>query len=178
MRLYHGTKAKFNKFSMDFLGTNGYLEGLGLYFTDSKEIASSYAYDNGRIFTIEFEGKKPLNSTEISLSKKEIRTLLLELHKRRNVLNDYDDVYYYGVDKVLESTIDMLIEENENDVDLVCELANTSGSHKDVLDIVYNTLGYDHCVTEAEWGRDRGQEVIYTIFAPDIFEIIDIEDYK
>ena len=73
MILYHGTKNYFDTFSLDYLRTNGTSEGLGIYLTDSKQVAKSYAFDNGYTLTVEFNGKKPLSSTELTLSKDEIR---------------------------------------------------------------------------------------------------------
>lgn len=178
MILYHGTTAKFNEFSMEFMGKNANSEGLGLYFSNSKEIAKQYAGSHGRVFTIDFNGKKGVSSDKITFSKEDIKILLLELQETRNILNDYNDVGYYGVERVLYETIDDLLRNNDNDTDILCELANVSGSKTEILRVVYEVLGYDHCMTNAEWGGDNGQEIICTIFAPDIFEIIDIEDYE
>lgn len=178
MKLYHGTTAQFEEFSMDFMGEHATSEGLGLYFSDSKDVARGFAYDNGRIFTIEFEGKKAISSESITLSKDEIERLLLELQETRQILNDYNDVDYYGLEAVLYETIENLLDSNKNDADIICELANVCGSKKEVLRVLHEILGYDHCVTKAEWGGHVGQEYIYTIFATDIFEIINIEDYK
>ncbi|MBP3888753.1 MAG: hypothetical protein J6F30_14080 [Cellulosilyticum sp.] len=178
MRLYHGTTAQFDEFSMDFMGEHSTSEGLGLYFSDSKNVAKGYAYDTGRIFTIEFEGKKAISAEKITFTRKEIETLVLELHKSTNLLEDYNDISYYGFDRVFNETLESLIEWNESDVELICELANTCGSKKEVLRVVYEILGYDHCATKATWGNDIGQEYVYTIFATDIFDIVEIENYE
>lgn len=178
MRLYHGTTAKFDNFSMDFMGEHATSEGLGLYFSDSKDVARGYAYDNGIIFTIEFNGKKPISSERVTFSRKEVERLLLELQESSQILNDYNDVSYYGLERVLNETIENIMSDNENDVDIICELANICGSKKEVLRILHDVLGYDYCKTKASWGYDVGQKYIYTIFATDIFNIVEIEDYK
>ncbi|MBQ8997221.1 MAG: hypothetical protein IJ086_00850 [Clostridium sp.] len=178
MILYHGTKQKFDKFSLDYIGQNARNEGPGIYLTDSKDVARSYAYDNGFVLTIEFNGKKPLSSKEITLSRNELKYLILSLHEEDNYLDNINDISYYGFERVLNEAIDMSLNDNDNDCDLISEIGNTLGSHKLVLDTLYYKLGYDHIVTKATWGYDLGQENIYVVFNPDVLNIIKSEDYK
>lgn len=175
MILYHGTTANFENFSFDFIGTNGRAEGIGLYFTDSKEVASTYA-DNGRIFTINMIGKKPLSGDKITLSRREVEKLVIEMHKRRNILADFGDVDFEGVESVLRDCVESLLEDSTDDVEIISQISNVSGSPKDILDVVYNVLGYDYAVTKATWGYNFGQKNIYTVFTTDAIEILDIED--
>ena len=175
MILYHGTTANFDNFSFDFIGTNGRAEGIGLYFTDSKEVASTYA-DNGRIFTVNMIGKKPLSGDKITLSKEEVEKLVMEMHKRRNILADFGDIDFEGFESVLRDCIESLLEDSNDDVEIMSQISNVSGSHKDVLDVVYNILGYDYAITKATWGYNLGQKNIYTIFTTNAIEVVDIEN--
>lgn len=177
MLLYHGTNANFDKFSLDFIGTGAKCnsEGVGIYFSDSKDLARTYAFNNGRVFTIKWNGNKAISSKEVTLSREEVRKFLVELHKRTNVLENFNDISYYGYEAVLEETVDILLD-NDNDIDIVGELSNTCGSDVDTLDVLYNILGYDHAVVEATWGYDLGQKNIYIAFTPDIIEVLDVEN--
>lgn len=177
MILYHGTKNYFDTFSLDYLRTNGTSEGLGIYLTDSKQVAKSYAFDNGYTLTVEFNGKKPLSSTELTLSKDEIREYILEIHQETGLLNDINDISYYGFNKVLEEALEMFFS-NESDTDLISEVGNTVGDLKTALDIIYTKFGYDHAVVDATWGYELGQKYIYTVFTPDVLEILKREEYQ
>ena len=68
MELYHGSSNKFNKFDYSKIRTNGTSEGLGFYFTDSKEIASQYG-DNGYLYTVKLNANKSLSDNEKTISK-------------------------------------------------------------------------------------------------------------
>lgn len=177
MLLYHGTKAIFDEFSLDYLGMNNNAEGAGIYFTDSIEVAKTYAYENGRILTVEVNGQKPLDSYEITLSRDEISTVLTKLHEMDGILDNFNDISYYGIDYVLEEAIDSLMY-NTNDMDIVSEISNTYGDSSVVLNVIYKELGYDHTLVEATWGYDLGQKKIYIAFTPEIINIIKNDEYK
>lgn len=178
MILYHGTLNDFEKFSLDYIGKNARNEGPGIYLTDSKDVAKTYAYDNGYVLTIDFNGKKALSSTELTLTRNELKELILLLHEKEAYLDNINDISYYGIEKVLNEAIDMSLDNNDNDCDLISEIGNTLGSHKMVLDALYYNLGYDHVITKATWGYDLGQENIYVVFNPDALNIISKEKYS
>ena len=177
MILYHGTKTYFDEFSLDFIGQNARNEGAGIYLTDSKDVAKSYAYDDGYILSVEFNCKKPLSSTEVTLTYGEINELILTLHEEVNLLEDINDISYYGIEAVLEEAIEMF-SNNECDTDLISEIGNTIGDHKLVLDTIYNKFGYDHIVTKASWGYDLGQKNIYVVLNPSLLNIVKRETYE
>lgn len=179
MILYHGTTKKFEKFSMEFIGANGTSEGIGLYFTDSKDVAYSYAYPKGRVFSISFEEDgKCLPADEITLTRSELEILLLSLHKSRDILNDFNDVSYYGVTEVLNYAIDLTLESSNDNLDILCSLAHTCGDSEEVLRICNEILGYDYSKVQATWNSNPNKrQTIYLMFKTDL-DIIAIEDYK
>lgn len=62
LRLFHGTKQKFDEFSLSNFGkTDEGFAGKGIYFTDAPDIAAQYAKgDEGRLIEASVSIKKPL----------------------------------------------------------------------------------------------------------------------
>lgn len=180
--VYHGSPADFNEFSLKYLGTNGTQEGYGFYFTDSKRIAEGYSKgegnSNGRLFETYLDIKKPLSDTEVTMSRAQFRKLLIELNNQvdadgenLDILSNYGDVEWEGFNKVLNYAIELEYDGNDNDVDIIHSLINSSGNMETVFNVLREVTGYDGIIVkEAEWG---GDQTIYIAFHPEQIKNID-----
>lgn len=182
MLVFHGSDVKFDKFDYNFIGKNGTSEGIGFYFSDNKEIAKAYAsgtscnkYNNGYIYTVNFQGKKQLNFNKLTINKTALSKYLLALYNNDiDYLSNYNDVNYYGVNRVLAEAVNSEIEGSSNDVDLICGIIHGAGDTEKCLQILYKTLGYDSIITTADWGSQN----IYIALVNDAIDIINIENFK
>ena len=175
MKLYHGSKNKFEKFSYDFVGSNaGNDEGYGFYFTDSKELAERYA-DGGYVYTVNFKKEKSLNEKKISITITELRKVLQILHKSNDILNDFNDVEYYGYSRVMNEAVEML-RENKNDVDMVAELCNICGDKETVLKTIAKVTGRN-CInsTDNKFIKNGDNSRLIIALVNDDIEIVNIE---
>ena len=174
--VYHGSPTNFNEFSLNYLGTNGTNEGYGFYFTDSKRIAEGYSKgegnSNGRLFETYLDIKKPLSDTEVTMSRAQFKKLLIELNnqvdadgEKLDILSNYGDVEWEGLNKVLNYAIELEYDGNDNDVDIISSLVNSSGNLETVYRVLREVTGYDGIIVkEAEWG---GDQTIYIAFHPE-----------
>ena len=180
--VYHGSPTDFNEFSLKYLGTNGTNEGYGFYFTDTKRIAEGYSKgegnSNGRLFETYLDIKKPLSDTEVTISRAQFKKLLIELNnqvdadgEKLDILSNYGDVEWEGLNKVLNYAIELEYDGNDNDVDIISSLVNSSGNLETVYRVLREVTGYDGIIVkEAEWG---GDQTIYIAFHPEQIKNID-----
>jgi hypothetical protein len=120
--MYHGSPEKFTIFDSDFMSQHGSSKGYGFYFSPDKKMAEGY----GDVMTVYLDIKNPLSKDKLSISRKEMKNLILDVEKNiaekwgsedGTLLDNFGDTRRYGRDRVLEDAIDMLME-NENDVDV------------------------------------------------------------
>lgn len=175
MHVFHGSPHRFDTFSFDYVGTNGTSEGFGIYFTDNESIARGYSQKGGYLYVVDFKGRKALSYDTVTITRDDLTKVLIELDRRNEYLSNYGDVYWHedAFEEVLNEALDAEIGYNDNDVDILCSIANGSGSLKDTLDVFYNLLGYDHFTTVAEWGNDQ---TLYIAMTTDAFDIVRIEN--
>lgn len=171
MIVYHGSKEKFERFNLSKIGLNGTSEGKGIYFTNSETVAKGYG-ENGYLYTVKFNGQKHLNEQALTISENELRTFLETLDKEMDYLENWGEVSFEGYESVMNAAIEGELSGSDNDVDLVSGICNASGNVGRALEIVYETLGYDSIVTDAEWGN--GQK-LYIALVPDVIEIQKVE---
>lgn len=144
MRLYHGTTNVFDTFDYSRIGQNGTQYGIGFYFTKDINTARMYAEnENGYVYTIDLDVKKPLSCDKISLSMAQVKRLLSAVHRENDILNDIEDVAYYGLEKVLNDATSLFIDNNNNDVDIICDIVHTCRAPEIVLPLLYAQTGYD-----------------------------------
>jgi ADP-Ribosyltransferase in polyvalent proteins len=174
MLVYHGSKELFEVFDYSKIGTNGTMEGKGFYFTDSIGVASGYG-DNGYLYTVEFNGKKSLDSEKKTITRQQLKKYLLVLHEETDYLSNWGEVGYEGLEKVLNEAVRGEYEQSDNDVDIISGIANASGNMEVSLSLVYKVLGYDSIVLDAEWGN--GQK-LYIALTNDIIKIVDVKELK
>lgn len=176
MVLYHGSQNKFEKFSYDFCCKNaGADEGYGFYFTDSKELAERYA-NGGYIYTVNIPIVKSLSENKNVLTKSAIKKLLLSIHRKNDILNDFNDIEYYGIEKVLNEATGMLLDGNDNDVDIISEICNVCGDKETVLKSVKETLGINIIISNDNKYTKNGEDLtIYIALDNDDIEINKVE---
>ena len=171
MIVYHGSKEKFERFHLENIGLNGTSEGKGIYFTDSASIAKGYG-QNGYVYTVKFNGKKPLNELKLTISRQELRAFIEALDKEMDYLSNWGEVSFEGYESVMNAALEGEISSSDNDVDLISGICNTCGNIGRALEIVYETLGYDSIITDAEWGNNQK---LYIALVSDIVEILKVE---
>lgn len=155
---YHGSGATFNVFNYDKLGANGTAEGKGFYFTDSKEYSQAYKTDNeeSKVYETYINIEKPLNTQKITISRSEIKKLIKGIDPDGyDYLSNYGDVEFEGYNAVLNQAVDSEFSYNDNDVDLIHSILNSS-KYQDELEIFYDKLreilGYDGIIQD--WGEN------------------------
>lgn len=159
MKVYHGSKNNFELFDYSKIRTNGTTEGVGFYCTDNFSIAKHYSFE-GYIMEYEYIGKKTLDSKKVSLTRNELEKYILKLNEECEFLSNFGDIEWEGFDKVLNGAIDDIMEFSEDDIDIVSELCTICGEFELPLKVLYDTLGYDSSIIDADWGKQR----IYLIF--------------
>ncbi|MFF2531521.1 hypothetical protein ACFVS2_21675 [Brevibacillus sp. NPDC058079] len=172
--VYHGSRELFEVFDYSKIGTNGTMEGKGFYFTDSVGVASGYGGD-GYLYTVEFHSKKPLSSEKKTITKEGLKKYLLALHEATDYLFYWGDVACEGLEKVLNKAVSGEYDHSANDVDIISGIANASGNMEASLSLVYQVLGYDSIVLDADWGN--GQK-LYIALTNDIIQIIEVKELK
>jgi hypothetical protein len=185
--VYHGSPVDFNTFSLKYLGTNGTNEGYGFYFTDKRQIAEGYSHGteaqrhqgaNGKLFEVYLDIKKPLSDTEVTMTRSEFRKFLTELNKQvdedgepLDVLSNYGDVAWEGLNNVINSVMEIEYDGSDSDVNMIHSIINGVGNMETVFKVLRKTTGYDGIiVNEAEWG---GDQTIYVAFHPEQIKNVD-----
>lgn len=173
-KCYHGSAAKFESFSYSEIGKNGTNEGIGFYFTSSESIARGYATKNGNrgfLYTVEFTGKKSLSSDKKTITRGQLKHLLQKLGS--DYLNNYMEIDFYGIDRVIKETVNQLWDYNENDVDLISCIGNADNNWNRLYGILESEFGFDSIVLEnPSWG----EHVIYIALTHNAYEILDVRE--
>ena len=169
MLVYHGSKELFTEFSYSRIGTNGTTEGQGFYFTDNLQVAKSYSEKDGYVYEVDFMGKKSFNSDRIDLKRSEIKKILIALHSEMDILSNWDDVEYYGLNKVLNMAIENIMLCN-SDVEIYGSLCNITDDIELISKTFNRILGYDSIVLKADWANQN----IYIAIIPEIIKIINV----
>ena len=153
--MYHGSPEKFTIFDSDFMSQHGSSKGYGFYFSPDKKMAEGY----GDVMTVYLDIKNPLSKDKLSISRKEMKNLILDVEKNiaekwgsedGTLLDNFGDTRRYGRDRVLEDAIDMLME-NENDVDVFWELKNIGGDYDSVAKSFRKIPKKDGIITPKEY---------------------------
>lgn len=166
--IYHGSKNNFKEFSFTKIRTNATSEGVGFYCTDKKSIAEGYGY-GGYLLEYNFVGKKELSSTKVTLTRSMLKKYLLALHEEDNYLDNYGDISYEGLTKVLNTAINNSLEYATDDVDIISGICNAYGDFEKPLKILTKLFGFDHSIVKAAWG---GNQTIYLILNQSAIQFI------
>jgi len=170
MELYHGSSNKFNKFDYSKIRTNGTSEGLGFYFTDSKEIASQYG-DNGYLYTVKLNANKSLSDNEKTISKNDLKHYLNKLQNYTDYLSNFGDVNCEGYKNVLDKAVNDSHYYCDTDTEIMGSIYNACGENENVITLFYTILGYDYITSIPEWGKQK----LYIALTNDIIDIVKIE---
>jgi hypothetical protein len=174
MIVFHGSQQLFDTFDYSKIGLNGTSEGKGFYFTDSINIANGYG-ENGYLYAVEFNGKKSLSSDKKTITRQQLKKYLLALDEKTEYLSNWGDKDYEGLEKVLNEAVRGEYEQSDNDVDIISGISNACGDMETSLSLVYELLGYDSIMLDAEWGN--GQR-IYIALTNDIINIVNAKELK
>lgn len=174
VKVYHGSHALFNKFDEKFIGMNANSEGKGFYFTNDYTIAEGYAGETGYIYEVLFKGKKSLSSETITMTRNEVKFFLKAIHEEFDYLYDWGDVDSDGIEKVLETAIEGELSGSSNDVDIIAGVCNLVGDNGGVLNVLFQTLGYDSIIVDAQWGRKEFKQTLYIALISNIIEILNV----
>lgn len=165
MKYYHGSEKRFGEFNLNNLGANGTAQGSGVYLTPNEDMAEMYANikkEQGYLYEVTVELGNPLSLSEITIKDNELSEIIDLLQRSNDILNDYNDVDYYGEKTVKREAIAML-KENENDVDLMNELNNITGDTKCVSDAFKKAGNYTHAIADNQL---RQQDEVVIVFDP------------
>lgn len=149
---YHGSPSRFNEFISDKMGETGTGYGQGFYFSPEKWFAEGYVGENGgTLYEVFLNLRKPISDSKKTLKKPSIKRFIDEIDKRMmkrdddgiGILDNWNDVSYYGRNKVLNEATEAVFEYNETDLEIVGDLINTSGSYDIVTEVLRDVLGFD-----------------------------------
>lgn len=174
-RLFHGSMNKFNRFSLEYKGLNGTDDGFGIYLTPNKEMASMYAEQTkkvGYIYEVSADLENPLSTEELTVTEKELSKIIDALQESSDILNNFNDVDYYGK-KVVKREAMAMLQDNENDVDLINEIANTIGDTEKTAEAFYNVGHYTHIVANE---RLLQKDTVVIVLQPERIEIESVQD--
>lgn len=180
MILYHGSPRLFNSFDYQYVGENGTNEGKGFYFSDSIEIASSYAIDkegkDGYLYKVKLDLKESITEQGKRFSIDDYKRFVVALQKERDFLSCYGDVSYEGFETVLHNAVTNEYEYCDNDVDILCSIANACGSLEAVNRIACEVLGINYILAEqVEWGQQRKKgHKVYVALIPEMIKIVEV----
>ena len=174
----HGTNNEFNIFDFTKAGKNGAQEGYGFYFSDDPEITEKYGSIQKECY---LNITKPLYNNQVTVKKTEIKKLAdalinFDIEKyadedltwQDSFLSNYVDTYRMSRAAAVREFVDQLFSANDNDSDLVYEMAVADGRSydpmlvKEFYDVLTDSIGYDGII--AEWKHKDGTSNVYVIF--------------
>lgn len=145
--VYHGTKDNFDTFGYSYISqSTGTDEGFGFYFTNKRNIAEMFSQD-GYVLTCEININKPLSETRKTISKSQLKKLIIAIQEKEDILSNYGEVFWSGFNNVLNDMVDSEYDTSDNDVELICSLCNCLGDKETVLKLVKKILGYDSIIS-------------------------------
>ena len=176
----HGTETEFNIFDFSKAGKNGKAEGYGFYFSDEMEITKRYGSIQKEVY---LNITKPLYNNKRTITKAELKKLVnalidFDLKKyssdgliwQDSFLSNYLDTYEFNKSRqyAVQEFINQIWEYNDNDQDLVFEVAQADGrmyesaTMQEFYDVLGKSIGYDGII--AEWSHPDGNSNVYVTF--------------
>lgn len=181
--VYHGTDADFDTFDLSRAGKNGRQEGFGFYFAANQEITRKYGDKQKKVY---LNIEKPLYDNRRTVTKAELRKFanaLVDYQVNENgedwrdtFISNYVDTYSTNRANAISQFVETVWEANENDQDLIYEIANGSGMNYDVdtmepfYNVLYQSIGYDGNISTWEYVPLSGKKetnTIYVTFRPE-----------
>lgn len=145
LKVYHGTKADFNEFRRDYIGSTGRFEGSGFNFTPYEGRAKSYG---GNVLAGYLNIQNPLSAEEKTISVAKLARLIREADPTGdNIISDYArETRDYGSDSFVRresmTAARNIWEASENDVDIY-SFISAADSDAEGLISKFSELGYD-----------------------------------
>ena len=188
LTVYHGTDADFTVFDIMRAGKNGRAEGYGFYFSDDQEITGKYGDKQMEVY---LNITKPLYSDRRTLTKAELRKFTDAVISREmksddiewkdSFISNYIDTYS-GISRsaAVQRFVNQIWEANENDQDLVYEIANGSGQNysvetmKDFYQTLTESIGVDGNIST--WTHADGESKVYVAFSPEQAKRVDNQE--
>lgn len=183
----HGTNNEFNIFDFSKAGKNGAQEGYGFYFSNDPEITEKYGNIQKEFY---LNITKPLYNNQITVNKNEIKKLAnalidFDIEKyadegltwQDSFLSNYVDTYSTSRANAVREFVDQLFSTNDNDSDLVYEIAVADGRGydpmlvKEFYNVLTDSTGYDGMI--AEWEHKDGTSNVYVAFNSEQAKLID-----
>lgn len=179
IELYHGSDIRFENFSLDNLGKHGTAQGYGVYLTSNTELAKMYSEQSrnnkeqeGYLYTVTVDLENELSLDSVTLTEDEISNIILELHNGYGFLDNYGDTAFEGFEKVKNEAFSTIMESNDNDVDILNDIATTLGDRKAVTEIFYKEGQYTHILAHEQTIK---QDDVYIILNPEKVNIKSID---
>lgn len=175
--VYHGSPNLFKDFDFSRVGETGTAEGYGLYFTTNMGVARNYIpVSGGYLYKVKLHTKKSLSNKRRTIKKDDLRTFMTILHQKTNILENYDDIDFYGLPKVLNEAVNMEYNDNKDDVAIINSIARVIGHSREYYYLLREVLGYDSVRTKPVWGQTVNDKdnIVYVALITDIIEIVDV----
>lgn len=167
--LYHGSEEKFDAFSLKDLGKNGTGEGYGIYLTPDKTFAKKYTGTSGYIYNIEVDLHRPASFNRVTITKAVLKKIFKELHEENEFLDNYGEMLMASYYSVLNDALKETLEYNDNDVDIICDVANSCGDIGLTLELFNKHAKFTHAHFQ------EGEKEVYVVFCPEDIKIKEIE---
>lgn len=156
--VYHGSEAVFNEFKHRYINTHGSQEGRGFYFTDSVNMARGYERGGGQLLKGYVNISKPLSDTELTLTRKEVASLIKAIDPTGDdLIANYDTGGGMGYpsrawyNRAFNDTLDAVMNYCDTDSEVLAELRNAGADEEKLLKTVRRTLGYDGYITSEKY---------------------------
>ena len=150
--VYHGTNADIHEFDLGLSGTASGVEqyGSGIYTTTSPSLASGYAKPNkggDNVMPLLVKLQNPINASDKGkLTRTQIKNIIKKSPNLEDSLNNYDDVSYYGKNRVLNGAVNSISQyQDDNLLNNLHPIANDffSGENKSFADAILKVLKKD-----------------------------------
>ncbi|GIC69394.1 ADP-ribosyltransferase-containing protein [Fructobacillus tropaeoli] len=148
---YHGSSSNFDSFKHQAIGTNGRAQGFGIYLTQSKEVARSYAgtgkgHENqGFVYhvdTSKINDMRQLDPEQVTMTQEDVVQILKSITEVQDeypyTLVDYSGNPDLEVgwneenEEIAQEIAFNLLEDEANDLDVINELRNLSNESEAV----------------------------------------------
>ena len=160
-KVYHGSANQFNVFDYGRLGNTGHQEGFGFYFADTKTITKHYG--ESREFYLDMQ--RPMYSDKKTITLRELMKFMKALDPDGNgVISGYEDAGSVGYTTALRRAASTIMEFNDNDQDVIFEVANADGSNYTADEfikfakVLKETIGFDGLISAWPAGN------VYVVF--------------
>ncbi len=158
--VYHGSPSNFTEFDMNSIGkTTGTSDGRGFYFTTDKDFAKGYSTYDGSVMEVFLNIKNPLDFNKKTITQKQLEDIVREIDRvemerdgEHYFISNYGNYYDEGVPRVIKETAKSEYEYNDDDVELLNSMSNSSGDFPLVAETFEKVLGKSNVIVPKENG--------------------------